>query len=116
MTTVETRRTVAACIVAAALAYDAAPAWASPCGEQITAFETAVRQSNGKPDAGPFLRQSVGAQMARQPTPNSIKRAQAQAQSSFDAAVARAKELDTRGDQAGCVNALGAAKDMYNLQ
>jgi hypothetical protein len=116
MTTVEIRRTMAACIVAAALTYDAAPVRASPCGEQITAFETAVRQSNGKPDAGPFLRQSVGAQMARQPTPETIKRAEAQAQASFDAAVARAKELDTRGDQAGCAKALGTAKDMYNLQ
>jgi hypothetical protein len=107
---------MAVCIVAAVLAYDAAPARAGSCGEEITAFETAVRQSNGKPDAGPFLRQSVGAQMARQPTLETIKRAEAQAQASFDAAVARAKELDTRGDQAGCAKALGTAKDMYNLQ
>ena len=116
MTTTASRRTVAACIVATAFAFDTAPVLAGPCGEEITAFETAVRQSAKRPDAGPFLRQSVGAQMARQPTPESIKRAQTQAQASFDAALAKAKEMDVRGDQTGCAAALGSAKDMYNLQ
>ena len=51
----------------------------------------------------------------RQPTPGSVKRAEARAQASFDAAMARAKRLDARGDRAGCMRALAAAKRMYNL-
>jgi hypothetical protein len=95
---------------------NAVPAYAGPCTAEITAFEARVRQSGNKPDAGPYLRQSVGAQMSRQPTPDSVKRAETQAQTAFDAAMARAKQLDARGDGAGCIRALTAAKDMYNLQ
>jgi hypothetical protein len=94
----------------------AVPAYAGPCTAEITAFEAQVRQSGNKPNAGPYLRQSVGAQLSRQPTPDSVKRAEAQAQAAFDAALARAKQLDARGDGAGCTRALTAAKQMYNLQ
>lgn len=116
MTTAENRQAAAACVVTVALTLGTAPVDAGPCSKEITTFEMAVRQSKGKPDAGPFLRQSVGAQMTRQPTPESIKRAEAQAQASFDAVLSQAKEMDVRGDQAGCARALGTAKDMYNLQ
>jgi hypothetical protein len=91
------------------------PAYAGPCTAEITAFEARVHQSAGKPDAGPYLRQSVGAQMSRQPTPDSVKHAEAEAQAAFDTTLARAKRLDARGDGAGCTRALTAAKRMYNL-
>jgi hypothetical protein len=95
---------------------NAVPAYAGPCTAEITTFETQVHQSGNKPHVGPYLRQSVGAQMSQQPTPETVKRAEAQAQTAFNAAMARAKQLDTRGDGAGCMRALTAAKDMYNLQ
>jgi hypothetical protein len=60
--------------------------------------------------------QSVGAQIDRQPTPSSVKRAKEQAQAKFAAILARAKRLDARGDRAGCTQALDAAEAMYRLQ
>jgi len=60
--------------------------------------------------------QSIGAQLDRQPTPASVKRADGRAQASFDAAIARAKRLDARGDRAGCMRALTGTKRMYNLE
>ncbi len=115
MITAENRRT-AACLVAATFIFGTTSVHAGPCSDAIATFETAVHQSSSKPDAGPFLRQSRAAQMSRQPTPDTIKQAEAQAQAAFDAAMARAKQLDARGDRAGCTRALSDAKGMYNLQ
>jgi hypothetical protein len=100
----------------ASLGLSVASAHAGPCSSEIAQFELAVRQSAGKPNAGPFARQSIGAQIDRQPTPRSIKQAQERAQAEFAATLARAKRRDARGDRAGCTRALSAAKDMYNLQ
>ena len=91
-------------------------AHAGPCSVKIAQFELAVRQSAGKPNAGPFAAQSIGAQIDRQPTPSSVKRAEQRAQANFAATLARAKRLDARGNRAGCTRALAVAKDMYNLQ
>jgi hypothetical protein len=91
-------------------------AQAGPCGLAIAQFEQAVLQSANKPDVGPMARQSIGAQLDHQPTPGSVARAEARAQTTFEASLARAKRLDARGDRAGCTRALAAAKRMYNLQ
>ena len=91
-------------------------ALAGPCSNAIAQFEQAVRQSANKPDAGPTARQSIDAQLDRQPTPGSVARAEARAQTTFEAALARAKRLDARGNRAGCTQALAAAKRMYDLQ
>jgi hypothetical protein len=107
------RATVA--LVLAILGLGVASAHAGPCSNDIARFEAAVRRSAGNPDAGPFARQSIGAQLGHQPTPGSVKRAEAQAQGTFEGALARAKRLDARGDR-GCARALNAAKRMYNLQ
>jgi len=88
-------------------------AHAGPC--TIAQFEKAVRQSANNPDAGPMAPQSIGAQLNRQPTPGSMKRAEERARASFDGVMARAKRLDARGDRTGCRRALTAAKRMYNL-
>jgi len=113
------RRIGAALVIAslflASLGLSVASAHAGPCSSEIARFEIAVRQSAGKPNAGPFAPQSIGAQIDRQPTPGSVKRAQQRAQAEFAATLARAKRLDARGDRAGCTQALSAAKDMYNL-
>jgi hypothetical protein len=91
-------------------------AHAGPCSAEIAQFEFAVRQSASNPNAGPMAPQSIGAQLDRQPTPASVKRAQKRAQAQFAATMARAKRLDAQGNRAGCTRALAAAKDMYNLQ
>ena len=102
-------------VAGAALVPCAASAHAGPGSNKIAQFEKAVRQSANNPDAGPMAPQSIAAQLDRQPTPGSVKRAEERAQASFYAAMARAKRLDARGDRAGCTRALTAAKRMYNL-
>ena len=110
------RRATAAFIVTAALGLGAATAHAGPCSSDIPQFEQAVRKSANNPDAGPTAPQSIGAQLDRQPTPASVKRAEQRAQATFEATLARAKQLDARGNRSGCTRALAAAKRMYNLQ
>lgn len=110
------RPAIAALIVFASLGLGVAPAHAGPCTSQIAQFEQAVRQSAGNPNAGPMAPQSIGAQVGQQPTPGSVKQADARAQAAFDATMARAKRLDARGNRAGCTRALVAAKRMYNLK
>jgi hypothetical protein len=109
-------RRIAAAFFMAYLGLSVSLAHAGPCTGEMAQFELAVRQSAGKPDAGPFAPQSIGAQIDRQPTPASIKRAEKRAQAIFAATLARAKRLDAGGNRAGCTQALSAARDMYNLQ
>jgi len=102
-------------LVFVALGLGIPSAHAGPCSEAIAQFEQAVRQSAANPDAGPVAPQSIGAQLDREPTPASIKRAKARARAAFAAALARAKRLDMQGDRARCTKALARAKDMYVL-
>jgi hypothetical protein len=104
-----------AVIAGIALGLGIASAHAGPCTSKIAQFEQAVRQSANNPGAGPMAPQSVGAQLGYQPTFGSVQRADAKAQAAFDAAMARAKRLDARGNRSGCMRALAAAKRMYNL-
>ena len=107
---------IAAIALGLALGLSIASAHAGPCSSKIAQFERAVRQSANNPGAGAMAPQSIGAQLGYQPTPGSVQRADASAQASFDAAMARAKRLDARGNRAGCTRALAAAKRMYSLQ
>ena len=108
-------RTTVAIVAAAMSGFGAAAAQAGPCSAAIARFEAAVRQSADNPNAGPVARETVGAQLGHEPTPASIARAQAKARAQFRAALARAKQLDARGDGAGCTKALARAEDMYEL-
>ena len=106
---------ITAPIIGAVLCLNIPVAQAGPCSEDIAQFEAAIRQSAGNPIAGLTAPQSVGAQLNRQPTPESLKQAQERLQSKFSATMARAKRLDAKGDRAGCIRALSAAKRMYIL-
>jgi hypothetical protein len=107
--------TPAAVIAGAMLALGAASADAGPCTDEITKFEDAVsRRAATNPGAGPTARQSVGAQLSRQPTPSSVAQAEAHAQSTFMATLARAKALDAEGN-AECMQALDEAKLRFNV-
>src|SRR5277367_1899112 len=88
-------------------------ALAGPCSADIAQFEAAVRQSAGNPYAGLTAPQSVDAQIDRQPTPASMKRAEQRLKSKFSAAMARAKRFDARNNRTGCERALSVAKRMY---
>jgi hypothetical protein len=102
-------------IICAVLCFYSTVAQAGPCSGDIAEFEAAMRRSAGNPNAGLTAPQSVGAQLDRQPTPDSLKRAQERLQAKFSASMARAKRLDAKGDRAGCTRALNAAKRMYIL-
>jgi hypothetical protein len=110
-----TSRPSATLLVVATLGLSVTAAHAGPCSSKIAQFEQAVRQSAANPNAGPMAPQSIGAQLDRQPTPASMRRAEQQAQATFAATLARAKRLDAQGNRAGCTRALAAAKRMYNL-
>jgi len=107
---------VTATFVVAALVLSTASAHASPCSDAIAQFEQAVRQSARNPTAGPTASQSVGAQTGRQPTPDSVKRADESAQATLEAVLARARSLDAQGDEAGCSRALADAQRMYSFR
>jgi hypothetical protein len=102
-------------VICAVLCLHTTDAQAGPCSVGIAEFEAAMRQSAGNRNAGLTAPQSVGAQLDRQPTPDSLKRAQERLQAKFSATMARAKRLDAKGDRAGCTRALSAAKRMYIL-
>jgi len=102
-------------IICAVLCLFSTVAQAGPCSRDIAEFEAAMRRSAGNPNAGLTAPQSVGAQLDRQPTPDSLKQAQERLQAKFSATMARAKRLDAKGDRAGCTRALSAAKRMYIL-
>ena len=107
--------TPAALIACAVLALAAASAHAGPFTEEIAKFEDAVSsRAATNPGAGPTARQSVGAQLSRQPTPSSVAQAEQQAQTSFVAMLERAKALDAQGN-AECMQALDEAKLRFNV-
>jgi hypothetical protein len=108
-------RGVTGLIGCAVLCLNITAAQAGPCSKDIADFELAIRASAGNPNAGLTAPQSVGAQLDRQPTPESLKRAQERLQSKFSATMARAKRLDAKADRTGCTRALSQAKKMYLL-
>jgi hypothetical protein len=107
--------TVSGFIACAMLCLNISIAHAGPCSADIAQFEKAIRDSAGNPFAGLTAPQSVNAQLDRQPTPESLKKAQDNLQAKFSATMARAKRLDAQGDRTGCTSALTAARRMYIL-
>jgi hypothetical protein len=108
-------RAIAALLVSAVLGFLSTTAYAGPCTAQIAEFEAAIRQSSGNPLAGLTTRQTIEAQLDRQPTPATVKQANERLKSQFDATMAEAKRLDAHDDHPGCTRALKAAKRMYKF-
>ncbi|SFK30174.1 hypothetical protein [Methylocapsa palsarum] len=90
----------------------ASSAGAGPCGKAIATFEAQVRAAQTTPGAGPGGVQSLAADEEHQPTPESLKRAEAKAQRGFEAVLARAKKLDAEGKKT-CAEALTDARLIY---
>lgn len=90
----------------------AGPAIAGPCGRAVAQFEAFTRLSRAHPSA----RQSVAAQLDRQPTPASVKHAQLKAGAAFRSMMARAKALDAAGREAECRQVLTDARLVFGLQ
>ena len=108
------RHKYAILISGALVVLSAASADAASCSSEIAQFEVVVRHSENSQAAGPAAPQSIDAQLGHQPTARSVKRAERQAQTEFEASLARAKNIAARGDDAECLQALGVAKLMFD--
>jgi len=90
------------------------PCQAGPCSKDIDSMQARIDAHLGKTAAaGPSARQSVEAQMHRQPTPGSMASAERKLGElspetivKVNAAMDRAQKADAAGDQTGCRQAL----------
>ena len=103
-------------LVCAGLAVTVSFANAGPCTDAITRLESQLRQAEQNPATGPTASQSVGAQLSRQPTAESVKRAREQAQANFASSLDRAKALDAEGKTAECMQAVETARLKLELR
>jgi|RhiMetdeSRZDD1v2_1073273.scaffolds.fasta_scaffold03493_2 hypothetical protein len=99
-----TRVALLGLFVGVCVGMNVASAQAGPCSSEIARIESALRQPGS--GIGPTLDQTIGAQLDRQPTPDSVKRAETRADARLKAALARARALDAKGDRAGCSKAV----------
>jgi hypothetical protein len=83
---------------------------ASPCGDEIARLEKVLVESKTDPAIGPTAPQSVDAQLGYEPTPDSVRRATAEARARFAAVLDRAKASEAQGKIAECMQAVAAAK------
>jgi hypothetical protein len=103
------RLAVFACII---LAFGVATSRAGPCTSDILNIEKAVNEPNSP--YAPSARQSVGAQLGRQPTPSSMARAEEKADSSYTAALDRARALDNQNNP-DCAQAVKQLKELLGM-
>lgn len=75
------------------------------CDAEITRIETALRQVRGQSTVG-SAPESTAARLHRQPTPNTVARAETEATNNFETALAAAKKLGAAGKDAECLAAL----------
>lgn len=105
-------RSSSAWIVCAVLAASINVAHAQSCETQIARLQAEAARASPRTIGGPTAPQSVGAQLGHQPTPDSVARAEQEAQSLFKVTLARAKALHAEGRNAECLQAVARAKDM----
>jgi hypothetical protein len=88
-------------------------AHAGPCTSEIERVEKAVNEPGSV--YAPTARQSVGAQVHRQPTPSSVAQAEQRADSRYDAALDRARALDNQNSP-DCAEAVKQLKELVGIQ
>jgi hypothetical protein len=91
-------------------------AYAGPCTAQIAQVEQQIVAAGANSELGATTAQTVGAQLGRQPTPQTVQDAEMRANTLAQATLERAKEADTANNAAACTEALSALKDSYGLQ
>jgi hypothetical protein len=89
-------------------------AQAGPCSTEIARIESALRRPGS--DVGPTDRQTMGAQLHRQPTPGSVERAEDRAALLLNAAMARARAFDAEDNRAECMKAVEDIKQLTGMQ
>jgi hypothetical protein len=91
-------------------------AYAGPCTAQIAQVEQQIVAAGANSELGATSAQTVGAQLGRQPTPQTVQDAEMQANTLAQATLERAKKAESANDAAACTEALSALKDSYGLQ
>lgn len=99
-------------ILCAGLDLSAQGAHASPCANQIAQLETALKQSAAHRSIAVTGRQSMDAQLHHQPTPASVSRAREVAESDAADRLAKAKDLDSKGESAACLRIVGEVRSI----
>ena len=99
-------------MTSALLALGIGCAEAGPCSADIAKIEKALNEPNSP--FGPTGRQTVGAQMGRQPTPSSMARAEQKAGSHYQAALTKAQTLDNQNNPA-CKKAVKKLKALVGM-
>ena len=103
-------------IVCSGLGLYAQGAHAGVCTDQIAALETALNRSATHHKGGLTAPQSLSAQLHHQPTPASVSQAKEQAQGRVDTLIEQARHLDSKGEDAACLEKVGEAKSVVDLQ
>ncbi len=95
------------------LGFGVACAGAGPCTTEIQKIEKALNEPNSP--FAPTGRQSVGAQLGRQPTPSSVDRAEQKADTHYTAALDHARALDNQNNP-DCQQAVKELKALIGMQ
>jgi len=101
-----------ALMTSALLALGVGCAQAGPCSAAIAKIEKALNAPNSP--FGPTARQTVGAQLGRQPTPSSMARAEKKADTNYQTALTRAQALDDQNNPA-CKKAVKKLKALVGM-
>jgi hypothetical protein len=99
-------------MTSALLALGVGCAQAGPCSADLAKIEKVLNEPNSP--FGPTGRQTVGAQLGRQPTPSSMARAEQKAGSHYQAALTRAQTLDNQNNPA-CKKAVKKLKALVGM-
>ena len=99
-------------MTSALLALGVGCAQAGPCSADIAKIEKALNAPNSP--FGPTGRQTVGAQLGRQPTPSSMARAEKKADTNYQTALTRAQALDNQNNPA-CKKAVKKLKALVGM-
>jgi hypothetical protein len=87
-------------------------AQAGPCTADIQKIEKVLSEPNSA--FGPTARQSVGAQLGRQPTPSSMAHAEKKADTNYQTVLTRAQALDNQNNPA-CKKAVKKLKALVGM-
>jgi hypothetical protein len=85
-------------------------AHSGPCTSQIEELERQIGHVSSSAKSGPTAPQSIEAQLHHQPTPETVRNAEREANAHAAAALQRARQADTDDNPAACAKALDEAK------
>ena len=108
-------RLIVAIVVCAGVELTIGSAWAGPCSSAIAQLEGTVNRSETHPNIELTQPETVGAQLGRQSTPETMEQARKNLQSIFAEIMARAKRLDLTGDHVNCMQAVRDARNMIEI-